>query len=59
MFRSANRRWLVTADQGDDCAMIVWDTHSGRPVRTYFADQVRNGTSIIEMQKIKTENVLV
>jgi hypothetical protein len=35
---SLNRRWLVTADQGEECVMIVWDTHSGLPVRMYFAD---------------------
>jgi WD40 repeat protein/Ca2+-binding EF-hand superfamily protein len=30
---SANRRFVVTADAGDDCLMIVWDTYSCLPVK--------------------------
>jgi WD40 repeat protein/Ca2+-binding EF-hand superfamily protein len=30
---SANRRFVVTADAGDDSMMIVWDTYSYLPVR--------------------------
>jgi WD40 repeat protein len=30
---SSNRRFVVTADAGDDCMMIVWDTYSCLPVK--------------------------
>lgn len=30
------RRWLVTADSGDDSMLVVWDSFSGTPVRTFL-----------------------
>lgn len=34
---SEDKRWLVTADAGEeDTMVIIWDTHAGIPVRTIF-----------------------
>lgn len=33
---SADCRWLVTADAGEDSSLIVWDAPSAAPIRTYF-----------------------
>jgi cilia- and flagella-associated protein 251 len=33
---SDDKRWLVTADSGEDSMLVVWDsTHGGVPVRTF------------------------
>lgn len=38
---SMDKRWLATADIGDDCMLIVWDTETSVPIRTIFdIDQV-------------------
>jgi WD40 repeat protein len=36
---SPDKRWVATADAGDDCMIVVWDAESGTPTRTYFQDQ--------------------
>lgn len=34
---SDDKRWLVTADSGEDSMLVVWDsTHGGVPVRTFL-----------------------
>jgi len=33
---SSDKRWIVTADTGDDPIMVVWDARTGAPVKTYF-----------------------
>ncbi len=33
---SDNKRWLVTADSGDDSMLVVWDSISATPVRTFL-----------------------
>ena len=33
---SDDKRWIVTADSGEDSMLIVWDSMSGTPVRTFL-----------------------
>lgn len=33
---SADKRWIVTADIGDDALMVIWDSLTATPVRTIF-----------------------
>lgn len=33
---SKDKRWIVTADAGNDSLLVVWDSHSGAPVKTLF-----------------------
>jgi len=32
---SEDKKWLVTADTGEDSMLVVWDSTHGVPVRTY------------------------
>ena len=38
---SNDKRWIVTADSGDDNIMVIWDSLSGAPVKTIFAPHTR------------------
>lgn len=33
---SHNKKWVVTADAGQDSMMVVWDTASGTPIKSIF-----------------------
>ena len=33
---SKDKRWIVTADHGDESILVVWDSFSGAPVKTLF-----------------------
>eukprot|EP00605_Chrysophyceae_sp_TOSAG23-4_P000422 GSChrysophyteH1.ASY1.ANO1.479.1 assembled CDS len=38
---SSDKRWVVTADTGDDSIMVVWDSFTGAPVKTFFSPHSR------------------
>ncbi len=47
---SPDRRWLVTADAGDEDAMIiVWDADSCTPVRTIFDPHGGKGVAAMDL----------
>lgn len=33
---SHNKKWVATADAGQDSMMVVWDTASGTPIKSIF-----------------------
>ena len=33
---SSDKRWIVTADAGEESILVVWDSLTGAPVKTYF-----------------------
>lgn len=37
---SEDKRWVVTADRGNESMLVVWDAHSGNPIRTIFRPHV-------------------
>jgi len=40
-----DKRWIVTADAGEDASMIVWDSRSGVPTRAYFSESLPENIS--------------
>jgi len=45
---SEDKRWIVTADGGDDSMLVVWDSISGTPIRTYLNPHP-NGVKTIDI----------
>lgn len=43
---SEDKQWIVTADEGDDSMLVVWNSLTAVPERTYFNPHV-NGTKAI------------
>ncbi|XP_064647461.1 cilia- and flagella-associated protein 251-like [Lineus longissimus] len=43
---SQDKRWVVTADKGQDNTAIIWDSNTGFPVRTIFEPH-KEGTAAI------------
>lgn len=33
---SKDKKWIVTADTGDDSMVVVWDSETGTPAKTLF-----------------------
>ena len=33
---SLDKRWIVTADAGNESILVVWDSYTGTPVKTIF-----------------------
>lgn len=46
---SADKRWLVTADKGDDSSVIIWDSYTGIPVQTIFDMPGNKGNMAVAM----------
>jgi cilia- and flagella-associated protein 251 len=45
---SEDKRWIVTADDGEDSMLVVWDSISGTPIRTYLNPHP-NGVKTIDI----------
>ena len=38
---SDDKRWIVTADIGEDPILVVWDSVTGAPVKTFFSPHAK------------------
>ncbi|EEY64063.1 uncharacterized protein PITG_02583 [Phytophthora infestans T30-4] len=45
---SEDKRWVVTADRGQESMLVVWDAQSGNPIRTIFRPHP-NGVQAIDI----------
>jgi len=53
-----DKRWIVTADCGEDSMLVVWDSFSGTPVRTYLNPHP-NGVKTMDIFISPERNYLV
>lgn len=45
---STDKRWIVTADSGNDSILVVWDALSGAPIKTFFNPH-KDGTRAVDI----------
>jgi len=45
---SEDRRWIVTADEGKDSMIVIWDSETGNPIKTIMNPH-ENGVKAIDM----------
>eukprot|EP00452_MALV-II_sp_L67-6_P000224 gene224-202_t len=45
---SEDKQWIVTADSGEDSMLVVWDRHSGTPLKILF-NGYKNGVHALDM----------
>lgn len=43
---SKDKRWIVTADTGEDSILVVWDSFTGAPVKTIFSPHTNGCISV-------------
>ena len=43
---SNDKRWIVTADAGEDTILVVWDSYTGTPVKTIFTPHPKGCVSV-------------
>lgn len=43
---SEDKRWIVTADRGDESMIVVWDAATGNPIKTLFQPHARGVQAI-------------
>ena len=59
---SQDKRWIVTADVGPESILVVWDSQTGAPVKTFFSPQATPNRfayfSIAEDSKIPGRSLL-
>ena len=47
---SHDKRWIVTADEGSESILVVWDSMAGTPVKTIFSPHP-NGSIALDMTR--------